>query len=119
MVTVSRNTLASKNLNWFSFCSLYLAIEILTFNLLVMIKVLKLQKALISIILGVIALVAYIIMSQNKMKESNYMLEASGLLLMLGGLLFLYPILFSRKDDKGCIELDPEVPITESTEPER
>jgi len=84
-----------------------------------MIKVLKLQKALISIIAGVLTLIAYIIMSQNKIEGSRYVLEASGLLLMLGGLLFLYPILFSRKDEKGCIELDPEVPIIESTEPER
>ncbi|WP_158797226.1 isoleucyl-tRNA synthetase [Pedobacter sp. L105] len=83
-----------------------------------MIKVLKLQKALLSIILGVIALVVYIIMSEKKMHDSKYVLEASGLLLMLGGLLFLYPILFSRKDKEGCIELDPEVPIEERAEVE-
>lgn len=83
-----------------------------------MIKVLKLQKALISIILGIIALVVYIIMIEKKIPESKYVLEASGLLLMLGGLLFLYPILFSRKDKEGCIELDPEAPITERAEVE-
>lgn len=83
-----------------------------------MIKVLKLQKALISIILGIIALVVYIIMIEKKIPESKYVLEASGLLLMLGGLLFLYPILFSRKDKEGCIELDPEAPIAERAEVE-
>lgn len=83
-----------------------------------MFKVLKLQKALVVIILGVIALFTYIIMSQKKMPGSQYVLEASGVCLMLGGLLFLYPIFFSRKDKEGCIELDPEVPVEERAEVE-
>jgi hypothetical protein len=79
-----------------------------------MIKVMKLQKALIAIILGVIALIAYMILSARDIEWSKYVLEASGLFLMLGALLFLYPILFARKDKEGCVELDPDVPIAET-----
>jgi hypothetical protein len=43
-------------------------------------------------------------------------LEASGLFLMLGALLFLYPILFARKDKEGCVELDPEAPLAKAPE---
>ena len=81
-----------------------------------MIKALKLQKALVAIILGVLALVAYLIMDANDVSWSRYVLEASGLFLMLGALLFLYPILFARKDKQGCVELDPEAPL--ANEPE-
>jgi len=81
-----------------------------------MIKAMKLQKALLAIILGVIALVVYLILNGNDIEWSNYILEASGLFLILGALLFLYPILFARKDKEGCVELDPEVPVIESSE---
>jgi len=76
-----------------------------------MIKVLKLQKAVIAIILGVLGIIAYMIMSANDVEWSKYVLEASGLLFMLGALLFLYPILFARKDKDGCVELDPEAVV--------
>jgi len=79
-----------------------------------MIKAMKLQKALIAIILGVLALVAYLIMDANDVSWSRYVLEASGLFLMLGALLFLYPILFARKDKEGCVELDTEAPLAET-----
>ncbi len=81
-----------------------------------MIKVLKLQKAVFALILGVIALIVYMILDARKVAWSNYMLETSGLLLMLGALLFFYPILFSRKDKEGCVELDPEAPLTKTAE---
>lgn len=81
-----------------------------------MIKVMKLQKAVIALILAIIALVAYLILGSNEVEWSKYVLEASGLFLMLSALLFLYPILFSRKDKEGCVELDPEVPV-EAAEP--
>jgi len=81
-----------------------------------MIRVMKLQKAVIAIIFGVIALVAYILMSAKDIEWSKYVLEISGLFLMLGALLFLYPILFARKDKEGCVELDPDVPMTETQE---
>lgn len=82
-----------------------------------MIKVMKLQKAVIALILGIIALIVYMLMDTKTIAWSKYVLEASGLFLMLGACLFFYPILFSRKDKEGCIELDPDVPIAKSTEP--
>lgn len=74
----------------------------------------KLQKAVIAIILGVLAFVAYLIMDANEVSWSKYVLEASGLFLMLGAFLFLYPILFARKDKEGCVELDPEAPLSKT-----
>jgi hypothetical protein len=76
-----------------------------------MIKVMKLQKAVIAIIIAIIALVAYLILGASEVAWSKYILEVSGLFLMLGGLLFLYPILFTRKDKEGCVELDPDAPV--------
>ena len=73
----------------------------------------KLQKAVIALILGVIAFTGYLILNANDVKWSRYILEASGLFLMLGAILFLYPILFARKDKEGCVELDPEEPVAE------
>jgi len=84
-----------------------------------MIKILKLQKAVFAIILGVIALVAYLILDANEIDWSRYVLEASGLFLMLAALLFFYPILFARKDKEGCVELDPEVSIETAEEAEK
>lgn len=74
-----------------------------------MIKVLKLQKAVIAIILGVIALVVAQIMSGNRVSGSSYVLGLSGLLLIIGALLLLYPILFAKKvDNEGeQVELKP------------
>lgn len=73
-----------------------------------MIKVLKLQKALVAFILGALALVAYIIMNNNKVDGSRAMLTISGILLMAGALMSLYPILFSKKDKQGQVQLDAE-----------
>jgi len=73
-----------------------------------MIKVLKLQKAVIAFILGILALVAYMIMSANKIESSSYVLTLAGLLFIAGSLMAIYPILFSKKDKKGKVELDPE-----------
>lgn len=81
-----------------------------------MIKVMKLQKAVVAFLLGIIALVTYLIMDANDIKWSRYILEASGLFLMLGAVLFLYPILFARKDKEGCVELDPDVPVAKAAE---
>lgn len=86
-------------------------------NFKIMIKVMKLQKAVIALILGVIALIAYLILTANDVEWSRYILEASGLFLMLGAILFLYPILFARKDKEGCVELDPDKPVTEPVNP--
>jgi hypothetical protein len=73
-----------------------------------MIKRLKLQKAVIAFILGVGALVAYRIMSENREPSSNLMLTLAGIFFVAGALMFLYPILFAKKDKEGCVELDPE-----------
>jgi hypothetical protein len=73
-----------------------------------MIKILKLQKAVIAFILGVLALVAYGIMSANKIEESSYVLTLAGLLFVAGSLMAIYPILFAKKDKKGKVELDPK-----------
>lgn len=73
-----------------------------------MIKVLKLQKALIAFVLGTMALIAYIIMDNNKVEGSRTMLTISGIFLMAGALMALYPILFAKKDKKGKVQLDPE-----------
>jgi len=74
-----------------------------------MIKVLKLQKAVIAIILGIIALIAAQIMSSYHINGSNIVLAISGLLLIIGALLFLYPIIFAKKvDQEGTnVELKP------------
>ncbi|HMI01411.1 MAG TPA: hypothetical protein VK541_02965 [Pedobacter sp.] len=73
-----------------------------------MIKILKLQKAVIAFILGVGALIAYRIMSENRATSANLMLTLAGILFVAGALMFLYPILFAKKDKEGCVELDPE-----------
>jgi drug/metabolite transporter superfamily protein YnfA len=64
-----------------------------------MLKVLKLQKAIYIIILGVLALVAAQIMSEHKVHGSSLVLGISGGLLIVGALMFIYPILFAKKVD--------------------
>ncbi|MGY4383759.1 drug/metabolite transporter superfamily protein YnfA [Pedobacter sp. UYP24] len=73
-----------------------------------MIRILKLQKALIAFVLGVFALIAYKILSDQKNEYSSYVLTAAGLLFIAGSLMLIYPILFAKKDKKGKVELDPE-----------
>jgi drug/metabolite transporter superfamily protein YnfA len=74
-----------------------------------MIKILKLQKAVIAIILGIISLVIYKVLVEQKNDGSQYFLEAAGLLFIIGALMFLYPILFAKKDRSGRVELDPKL----------
>lgn len=81
-----------------------------------MVKVLKLQKAVVAIVLGILALIAYKVMSINRMDSSIYLLEAAGLLFVIGALMFLYPILFGKKDKEGNVELDPQEKVAEETE---
>jgi drug/metabolite transporter superfamily protein YnfA len=83
-----------------------------------MIRILKLQKAVFAIVLGIIALVIYVVLVQQKDEMSKYFLEAAGVLFILGALMFLYPILFSKKDNAGRVELDSELdPNTDTEEP--
>lgn len=72
-----------------------------------MIKILKLQKAVYVIILGIIGLIAYQIMSMNKIESSIYVLQLSGLLFLIGALWLLYPILFAKKVNDEEVQLDP------------
>lgn len=74
-----------------------------------MIKILKLQKAIYVIILGVLTLIAAQIMRSNDVKGSSFVLGASGALLIIGALIFLYPILFAKKVDVDGkkVELQP------------
>jgi membrane protein CcdC involved in cytochrome C biogenesis len=74
-----------------------------------MIKALKLKKAVIAIIFGVIALVIAQIVSDNDTKTSKILLAVSGALFIIGALLFLYPIIFARKvdNDGKKVELKP------------
>ena len=81
-----------------------------------MIKVLKLQKAIYAILLGVVALIAAQIMSSNRVAGSHTMLAVSGVLLILGAGLFLYPILFAKKVDKDGEEVELTPASTETEE---
>jgi len=74
-----------------------------------MIKVLKLRKGVIAIILGIIALIVAQIMSSKHIENSNVVLAISGVLLIVGSLVLLYPILFAKKvDNEGeVVELKP------------
>lgn len=79
-----------------------------------MIKVLKLQKALIAIILGIVALAVYKIMNIKGIDASIYVLELAGFFFVAGALMFMYPIIFAKKDKEGCVELEPEKQAEES-----
>jgi nitrate reductase gamma subunit len=74
-----------------------------------MIKVLKLRKAVYIIILGILALVAAQIMSENKVNGSSFVLGLSGVLLIIGAFMLLYPIFFAKQvDSEGdSVELKP------------
>jgi membrane protein CcdC involved in cytochrome C biogenesis len=74
-----------------------------------MIRMLKLQKAMVAFILGVLALVAYRIMTEHRIESSKYVLSLSGFLFVSGALMFLYPIVVAKKvKEEDCVELDPE-----------
>lgn len=73
-----------------------------------MIKVMKLQKAVIAIILGIIALIVYIIMAANDEPAGIYALEVAGMFFMAAAILFLYPLWTAKEDERGEVELDAE-----------
>lgn len=74
-----------------------------------MIKHLKLTKAIVAIALGIVALVAAKIMEAYKVNGNQILLAISGVLFIIGALIFLYPILFAKKADKDGknVELKP------------
>jgi len=85
-----------------------------------MIKLLKLQKAVFVLILGVLSYITYRILDSYEVSWARYMQILAGVLVMLGALWMLYPILFAKKDDDGNAEIitDPtvEVPVDEEVE---
>ncbi|TKC07387.1 isoleucyl-tRNA synthetase [Pedobacter frigoris] len=84
-----------------------------------MIKILKLQKAVIAFILGILALIGYKVMSVNKIESSNYLLSLAGILFITGALMFLFPIIFAKQNKQGEVELDPEKQEEELLENEK
>ncbi|MOA44145.1 hypothetical protein D3C78_1663760 [compost metagenome] len=73
-----------------------------------MIKVLKLQKAVYVIILGIIGLIAFKIMEANKIESGIYVLKLSGILFLIGAIWFLYPILFAKRVNEVEVQLDSD-----------
>lgn len=73
-----------------------------------MIKALKLQKAVVIIVLGLVALILTQLFHFESIKMYKTLLGISGALLIIGALLFLYPILFAKKlDSEGkVVELE-------------
>jgi len=82
-----------------------------------MIKLLKLQKAVLVLIGGVIAYILYLVLDASEVEGARYLQILAGILVMVGALWMLYPILFAKKDHEGNAEIitDPtvEVPVDE------
>ena len=74
-----------------------------------MIRVLKLQKAVYLIILGVLAVVASQVMNVKEIEGAQFVLGLAGAFFIIGSLMFLYPILFAKKVDMNGkkVELQP------------
>ena len=85
-----------------------------------MIKLLKLQKAVLVLILGVLSYIAYRILDANEVTWARYLQMLAGVLVIIGALWMLYPVLFAKQDKDGNaeIETDPtvEVPVDEEEE---
>lgn len=73
-----------------------------------MIKVLKIQKGIVMIVIGVMAIIGYAIMIMYKTPNSQFVLGFAGISFIVGSLMLLYPILTAKKDKDGVVELDPE-----------
>ncbi|WP_316797486.1 isoleucyl-tRNA synthetase [Pedobacter agri] len=82
-----------------------------------MIKLLKLQKAVLVLILGVLSFIAYRILSAYEVSWARYFQILAGILVMVGALWMLYPIVFAKDDGDGQAEIitDPsvEIPVDE------
>ncbi|RZK92307.1 MAG: isoleucyl-tRNA synthetase [Pedobacter sp.] len=74
-----------------------------------MIKHLKLTKAIVAVVLGIVALIAAKIMEANKVEGNQAVLAISGILFIASALIFLYPIVFAKKADRDGkkVELKP------------
>lgn len=83
-----------------------------------MIKLLKLQKAVLVLVAGVISYILYLILDASEVKGARYLQMLAGVLVMVGALWMLYPILFAKKDREGNAEIltDPAVVVPEDEE---
>ncbi|AZI24330.1 MAG: isoleucyl-tRNA synthetase [Pedobacter agri] len=86
-----------------------------------MIKLLKLQKAVLVLILGVLSFIAYRILSAYEVSWARYLQVLAGVLVMVGALWMLYPILFAKNDGDGKAEIitDPTIPVPVDEEDEK
>lgn len=74
-----------------------------------MIRYLKLKKAALFLLIGVLAFIVSRVLASKRIDGDNVALAISGGALILGALLFLYPILFAKKigDDGDKVKLKP------------
>lgn len=86
-----------------------------------MIKLLKLQRAVLVLILGVLSFIAYRILSAYEVSWARYLQVLAGVLVMVGALWMLYPILFAKNDGDGKAEIitDPTIPVPVDEEDEK
>jgi len=86
-----------------------------------MIKLLKLQRAVLMLILGVLSFIAYRILSAYEVSWARYLPVLAGVLVMVGALWMLYPILFAKNDGDGKAEIitDPTIPVPVDEEDEK
>ncbi|QIL38901.1 isoleucyl-tRNA synthetase [Pedobacter sp. HDW13] len=86
-----------------------------------MIRLLKLQKAVWVLVLGILTYIAYKILETYEVSGSRYVQMLAGVLVMAGALWMLYPILFAKKDNDGNAEIitDPTVEIPEDEEEDK
>ena len=83
-----------------------------------MIRLLKLQKAVWVLVLGILTYIAYKVLESNDVSGSRYVQMLSGVLVMVGALWLLYPILFAKKDKDGNAEIitDPNIEVPDDEE---
>jgi hypothetical protein len=86
-----------------------------------MIKLLKLQKAVWVLALGILTYITYKILETYEVSGSRYVQMLAGVLVMIGALWMLYPILFAKKDNDGNAEIitDPNVEVPEDEEEDK
>jgi len=86
-----------------------------------MIKLLRLQKAVLVLILGVLTFIAYRVLAANEVSWARYLQMLSGVLVMIGAVWLLYPILFAKSDKEGNAEIitDPAVVVPAEVEEEK
>lgn len=86
-----------------------------------MIKLLKLQKAVLVLVAGVLSYILYLVLDASNVDGARYLQMLAGVLVMVGALWFLYPILFAKDDGDGKVEIltDPNVEVPEDPQEEK